>query len=80
MHFLPLLAFGYNINCPEKQISLEEIWNGTFRTEGMQALHSMNNGKQYSVLNLDRSSRKASIDIYDYKTLEKVKTFLTRQI
>ena len=65
------LAIGQN-----KQISLEEIWDGTFRTEGMQALHSMNNGKQYSVLNRDRSEKTASIDIYDYKTLEKVKTIL----
>ena len=24
-----------------KEIQLEDIWNGTFRTEGMQALHSM---------------------------------------
>jgi dipeptidyl-peptidase-4 len=59
-----------------KEINLEDIWNGTFRTEGMQALHSMNNGKQYSVLNFNRSDRSASIDIYDYKTLEKVKTIL----
>ncbi len=59
-----------------KQITLEEIWSGTFRTEGMQALHSMNNGKQYSVLNFDRSTRGATIDIYDYKTLKKVKTLV----
>jgi len=60
----------------DKEISLEEIWDGTFRTEGMQALHSMNNGKEYSVLNFDRTKRTASIDIYDYKTLEKVKTLV----
>lgn len=60
-----------------KQISLEEIWNGTFRTEGMQALHSMKNGTQYSVLNFDRQSRTSSIDIYDYKTLEKVNTLVS---
>ncbi len=60
-----------------KQITLEDIWSGAFRTEGMQALHSMNNGKQYSVLNFDRNTRTASIDIYDYKTLEKVKTLLS---
>ncbi|ARV10155.1 S9 family peptidase [Winogradskyella sp. PC-19] len=65
------------VTAQNKQISLEEIWNGTFRTEGMQALHSMNNGKQYSVLNLDRSSRTTSIDIYDYKTLEKDNTLLS---
>lgn len=60
-----------------KQISLENIWDGTFRTEGMQALHSMNNGKQYSVLNVNRQNGTSTIDIYDYKTLEKVKTLVS---
>ncbi|GAA4977888.1 S9 family peptidase [Algibacter aquimarinus] len=36
----------------------------------------MANGKQYSVLNFDRNSRSTSIDIYDYKTLKKVKTLV----
>jgi len=57
-----------------KEITLEEIFKGTFRTQRMDVLHSMKNGKQYSVLNFDRTSRTSSIDIYDYKTLEKVKT------
>jgi len=60
-----------------KQITLEEIWSGAFRTEGMQALHSMKNGKQYSVLNFDRQNRTSTIDIYDYKTLEKIKTLVS---
>jgi len=59
-----------------KQITLEDIWGGAFRTEGMQSLHSMNNGTQYSVLNYDRQNRSAAIDIYDYKTLEKVNTLV----
>ena len=63
--------------CQEKQITLQEIWSGQFRTEGMQALHSMNNGNQYSVLNFDRKTRTSTIDIYDYKTLEKVRTLLS---
>ncbi len=59
-----------------KEISLEDIWNGTFRTEGMDALHSMANGQQYSVLNFDRDKRTTSIDIYDYQTLKKVSTLV----
>ncbi|HLV39680.1 S9 family peptidase [Xanthomarina sp.] len=59
-----------------KEITLEEIWNGTFRTEGMDALHSMKNGQQYSVLDFDRSSGVTAIDVYDYKTLKKVKTLV----
>ncbi|WP_400076694.1 S9 family peptidase [Winogradskyella sp. R77965] len=78
-HFFAIVGFLTTslIYCQVKQISLEDIWNGSFRTEGMQALHSMKNGKQYSVLNFDRQNRTASIDIYDYKTLEKVKTLVS---
>lgn len=77
--FLTIIGFLVTtlVTAQNKQISLEEIWNGTFRTEGMQALHSMNNGKQYSVLNFDRNTRTTSIDIYDYKTLEKVNTLVS---
>ena len=63
----------------KKSISLDQIWDGSFRTQGLTALHSMNNGQQYSVLNFDRSSRSTSIDLYDYKTLSKVKTIATSQ-
>jgi dipeptidyl-peptidase-4 len=67
--FVTALALAQN-----KDISLEEIWDGTFRTERMDALHSMNNGQQYSVLN--NENRASKIDIYDYKTLSKVNTLV----
>src|SRR5690606_29777875 len=57
-----------------KEITLDAIWDGTFRTEGMQSLHSMNNGKQYAVLNYERGW--TAIDVYDYKTLSKVETLV----
>ena len=59
-----------------QNISLEDIWNGTFRTQRMDALHSMKNGQQYSVLDYDRVSKSTTIDVYDYKTLSKVKTLV----
>ncbi|MFD2822950.1 S9 family peptidase [Lacinutrix iliipiscaria] len=59
-----------------KDISLEDIWSGSFRTERMDALHSMKNGQQYSVLNFDRATRTTTIDVYDYKTLNKVETIV----
>ena len=55
-----------------KEITLEDIWNGSFRTERMEVLHSMKNGQQYSVLNFNRSTRSTSVDLYDYKTQSKV--------
>ena len=78
-HFVAVFSFLITslVFCQEKQITLQEIWSGQFRTEGMQALHSMNNGNQYSVLNFDRKTRTSTIDIYDYKTLEKVRTLLS---
>ena len=65
------------LSAQNKEISLEDIWNGTFRTQGMDALHSLNNGKQYSVLNFDRTTGTTTIDIYDYSTLEKTKTLVS---
>ncbi|WGD33585.1 S9 family peptidase [Olleya sp. YS] len=65
------------LTAQNKQITLEEIWSGTFRTEGLDALHSMKNGQQYSVLNFDRANGATTIDIYDYKTLEKVNTLVS---
>jgi len=59
-----------------KTITLEDIWDGAFRTERLDALHSMKNGQQYSVLNLDRQTGATRIDIYDYKTLKKVETLV----
>ncbi|NNC50518.1 MAG: S9 family peptidase, partial [Flaviramulus sp.] len=60
-----------------KEITLEDIWSyGTFRTESMDVLHSMANGQQYSVLNMNRGARSTSIDIYNYKTLKKLKTLV----
>ncbi len=75
---IPLFCFLITAltSAQTKTISLEEIWNGTFRTERMEALHSMNNGQQYSVLDVDRKTGVTTIDIYDYKTLEKVKTLV----
>lgn len=73
------LCFFSALEAQNKSITLESIWDGTFRTEGMQSLHSMNNGQQYAVLNFNRSYRTSSIDLYDYKTLEKVTTILSSE-
>ncbi|UOB18723.1 S9 family peptidase [Abyssalbus ytuae] len=65
------------LSAQNQNFTLEEIWGGAFRTEGMDALHSMKNGKQYSVLNFDRNTRITSVDKYDYSTLEKVETVVS---
>jgi len=66
-----MVAFLSSAFAQKKQITVEEIYAGAFRTEGMDALRSMKNGKQYTVLNFDRVTSMVSIDKYDYRTLEK---------
>ncbi len=55
----------------EKQVTLEDIWSGTFSQERLESLKSLNNGTEYIVLNQDRKTGTSSIDIFDYKSGEK---------
>ncbi|SNR47043.1 dipeptidyl-peptidase-4 [Lutibacter agarilyticus] len=57
----------------KKDISLDEIWNGTFSTEQMNALNSMN-GDFYTLLNFNNKTQSTSVDKYNYATLEKIET------
>jgi dipeptidyl-peptidase-4 len=52
----------------KKDISLEEIWNGSFSTERMNSLNSMN-GDFYSLLNFDKNTKITTVDKYSYATL-----------
>ncbi|MCG2461761.1 S9 family peptidase [Flavobacteriaceae bacterium F89] len=60
----------------KKSVSLEEIWRGDFSTQGMVDLRSMNNGKEYTVLNTNWVTKASTIDKYSYKTLEKTGTIV----
>ena len=57
----------------KKDIALEEIWNGSFSTERMNSLNSMNSDF-YSLLNFDKNTKSITVDKYSYATLEKVET------
>jgi dipeptidyl-peptidase-4 len=65
-----------NKNTKTQEITLEEIWNGTFSAKRMNSLNSIN-GDFYAVLNYDRNTGATTIDKYSYKTLEKVETILS---
>ena len=60
----------------KKAVTLEEIWGGAFRTEGLDEIRSLKNGTQYTVLNFDRAAKTTSVDIYDYASLAKVGTIV----
>lgn len=64
-----------NTSTGTKEITLEEIWDGTFSAERMNALNSMN-GDFYSLLNRDENGN-TSVDKYSYSTLEKVETIVS---
>ncbi|APQ16888.1 S9 family peptidase [Maribacter hydrothermalis] len=74
---LMLIAFSICTWAQQKQIQVTDIYQGEFRTEGMDALRSMNNGTQYTVLNINRNNQSSTIDKYDYKTLEKIATIVS---
>ena len=69
------LVFTTLSTAQNKNISIEELWDGTFRTDRMNALNSMN-GDFYTLLNYNRLTQSTSIDKYSYLTLEKVETIV----
>ena len=71
-----ILFIATTITAQEKKITLDEIWGGEFRTQGMDVLRSMKDGKHYTVLNYNQNPKGVSIDKYDYATQEKVETIL----
>ena len=71
--------FMFTATSQTDSFSLDQIWDGSFRTQGLTALHSMKNGQQYSVLNFDRATGSTSVDLYDYETFSKVKVIATSE-
>jgi dipeptidyl-peptidase-4 len=64
------------LSAQQKKITLEEIMGGTFQSESLSSLRSLNNGKEYSVLNYNSSLNVSTIDVYDYLNGKKVRTLL----
>lgn len=72
MFFVVLVA-----SAQDKAFTLKEIWSGAFSTEGLQSLHSMKNGTEYSVIEKDAVSGAINIEVYNYESGEKTKTLVT---
>jgi dipeptidyl-peptidase-4 len=60
----------------QQKITVESIYGGAFRTKGMDELQSLKNTDQYTVLNVDQSTRSMQIDLYDFATLKKVSNLI----
>lgn len=77
-------AFGFFFLCltsvfAQQNITLEAIWGGAFRTQGMEALQSLKQTNQYTVLDFDRGNKSFQINLHDFATLKKVKTLFETQ-
>ena len=60
----------------QQNITVEDIYSGTFSTEGLQSLNSMKNGEEYLVLNRN-ADRSQTVDKYSYETGEKIATLVS---
>ena len=74
--FLWIALLTFTISFAQKQLTLDEIWTGKFKTEGMDELQALKNTNQYTVLNYDRAKNSFSVDLYDFATLTKVATLI----
>lgn len=59
----------------QKELQMEEIWDGTFQTKSLFRLHSLQNGKEYTVLQSDFNGHR-TIDVFGYETGEKARSLL----
>ncbi len=76
---LKLLVFAFILSltslfAQQKQLEMEEIWDGTFQTKSLFRLHSLQNGKEYTVMQYGANGR--TIDVFDYETGNKVRSLL----
>jgi dipeptidyl-peptidase 4 len=72
--FSALFLFLSLVVSSQQKITVEAIYKGGFREQGMDELQSLKNTNQYTVLNFDYVSRSMQIDLYDFATLKKVVT------
>lgn len=74
---LILSSFSVFVNAQNQQITIEDVFGSTFRTRGMDALHSLNNGTQYTVLQHNRQNNSVSVEMYNYATSTQVATVVS---
>ncbi|WP_020212225.1 S9 family peptidase [Flavobacterium rivuli] len=60
----------------QQKITLPEIWSGAFAAQGMDELKAMDNSNEYTVLNANYNTGSATIDLYDFTTLNKISTLV----
>lgn len=74
---LTLIAAPITTIQAQQQIEVAQIWNGTFRTNQLNALNTLHTKNQYSVLDYNRNTKTFTLDAFDFTTLEKVQTLFS---
>jgi dipeptidyl-peptidase-4 len=72
-HFSVLFLFFCCTVFGQQKISVEKIYMGSFRAQGMDELHSLKKTNQYTVLN-EGEDGEQQIDLFDFATLKKIST------
>ncbi len=81
LNILLLFTLGVfaTVQSQTKTITVEDIYQGAFHTEGLEELRSLKGGKEYTVLNVNKTSKATQIDKYTYETLEKIETLVSSE-
>ena len=78
--FAFILMAGSLLSAQQKQITLEELYDGTFSQKRLESLQSLKNGEEYVVLNFDRANGSSAIDVYSYRTGEQTGTLVNSAV
>jgi len=58
----------------QQQITLDEIWSGQFSNKRLNAINSLKNSNEYSVLDFDKKSKIYTINLYDFVNQQPTRT------
>ncbi len=77
-HFLFLVLLPFFSLFAQKQIQIEDIWDGSFRPTYLNEIHHLNNAKEYTYLDYNRQNKVISIVAESYHS-EKKRIILTNK-
>ena len=72
--FILMAALTSFLSFAQKQITLEEIWSGQFSNKRLNAINSLKNSNEYSVLEYDRAANSYKINLYDFVNQQLTRT------
>jgi len=68
------LFISFQLFAQNKQITIDDIYDGLFRPDYLYGLQALPQSDYYSKIEVNRSARAYEIGIYDYATREKIET------